>query len=217
MRFIGIIYSLPLLICVTSYPQRPPLALESVTADIETAYVRVLPDGTTLQKRMRSKFFRDSLGRTRREQDSGTVLIQDPVQGTITIINAADRTARTIPMKNKSGDVPLGTPGPGTAAEQIALGTKQIEGIDAVGTVYVLRFPPGSILRNDKPIEQKAEVWLSRDLKLPLVVKRTDPLTGETTESFTNIARSAPIDPALFVVPEGYTILDGAIGSAPSR
>jgi len=103
------------------------------------------------------------------------------------------------------------------ATEQIALGTKQIEGIDAVGKVYVLRLPAGSILRNDKPIEQTVEVWLSRDLKMPLVVKRTDPLTGEMTESFTNITRGAPIDPALFAVPEGYTISEGGTESPPSR
>jgi hypothetical protein len=47
------------------------------------------------------------------------------------------------------------------------------------------------------------EVWMSKDLQLPLYTKHSAPW-GEKTQEYTNIRQGDP-DPSLFEIPEGYT------------
>jgi hypothetical protein len=60
------------------------------------------------------------------------------------------------------------------------------------------------------------ETWRSSELQTTLLLKISDPRTGETTTRLTNISRSEP-DPSLFQVPAGYEITDVGPSPVPRR
>jgi len=98
-----------------------------------------------------------------------------------------------------------------TAPDSSALDTKTdslcsrtIEGISAMCIKTTTTIPAGTI-GNDKDLVITRESWYSTDLKLVIQSIQSDPRFGETTYSLTNIQRNEP-DPALFRVPDGYTI-----------
>jgi hypothetical protein len=69
------------------------------SADAVTESVQVLSDGNRIARKTTTRVYRDSEGRTRREQLSGTdevqsVSISDPVAGSTYVLNPADRTAQ---------------------------------------------------------------------------------------------------------------------------
>lgn len=83
-----------------------PFSAEGVTQT-----TRVLADGTRIEQKTTSKIFRDSEGRTRREQTLGvigpwtaageppsTVIIHDPVAQVTYILDPRDKTARKMPV-----------------------------------------------------------------------------------------------------------------------
>jgi hypothetical protein len=84
------------------------------------------------------------------------------------------------------------------------LGIQNIEGVSAQGT-RVIRTIPAEQIGNEQPIVITTETWYSPALKVLVMSKSSDPRMGDTTYALTNIQRSEP-DPALFQVPEGYTI-----------
>jgi hypothetical protein len=53
------------------------------------------------------------------------------------------------------------------------------------------------------------EAWVSIDLKVPLLIKSSDPRFGSTVMQLTNIVRAEP-DAALFQVPANYTVTAGS-------
>lgn len=91
-------------------------------------------------------------------------------------------------------------------SKQESLGTQTIEGIQAEGIRLTTTYPQGSI-GNDRPITTVSEHWVSRDLNMVILVKRSDPRTGETITKLSNISLSDP-DPSLFEVPPDYSIAD---------
>jgi len=84
------------------------------------------------------------------------------------------------------------------------LGTQTIGGVTAQGTRVTKTIPAGQI-GNEKPITIVDEVWYSNDLQTTVMSKRSDPWSGETTYSLTNIRRAEP-DAALFAVPSDYSV-----------
>jgi hypothetical protein len=86
------------------------------------------------------------------------------------------------------------------------LGTQMIEGVWANGTRTTTTIPVNSE-GNDQPIVSVVENWLSEELGLNVLMKRSDPRYGDVTERVTNIDRSEP-DPALFRPPADYTITE---------
>lgn len=52
------------------------------------------------------------------------------------------------------------------------------------------------------------ETWVSDDLKVPVMVKHSDPRSGTSTTQLTNVVRAEP-DASLFTVPAGYTVQKG--------
>jgi hypothetical protein len=86
------------------------------------------------------------------------------------------------------------------------LGGKTIAGVYAEGTRLTVIYPVGSF-GNDKPIITFHETWMSSDLKLILLSVDDDPRTGTRITEVTTLDRGEP-NPALFQVPEGYTIKD---------
>ena len=86
------------------------------------------------------------------------------------------------------------------------LGGRTIAGVYAEGTRLTVTYPVG-FFGNDKPIITYHETWMSSDLKLILQSVDDDPRTGTRITEVTNLDRGEP-NPALFQVPEGYTIRD---------
>jgi len=84
------------------------------------------------------------------------------------------------------------------------LGTKQIEGVNAIGTRRTETIPTGTI-GNDRPITIADERWESTELKVLVSSDHHDPRTGDVKYRLTNINRSEP-DGVLFTVPSDYTM-----------
>jgi hypothetical protein len=86
------------------------------------------------------------------------------------------------------------------------LGGKTIAGVYAEGTRLTITYPVG-FFGNDKPIITFHETWMSSDLRLVVLSVDDDPRTGARITEVTSLDRGEP-NPALFQVPEGYTIRD---------
>jgi hypothetical protein len=86
------------------------------------------------------------------------------------------------------------------------LGGKTFAGVYAEGTKLTITYPVG-YFGNDRPILNVRETWTSPELKIIVYTTDDDPRTGSRTTELTNIDRAEP-DPAIFQVPEGYTIKD---------
>src|SRR5450432_983517 len=86
------------------------------------------------------------------------------------------------------------------------LGKQTIDGVIADGTRTTSTIDVGAI-GNDRPIQIVTERWYSSELQMVLMTKTTDPRTGESAFSLTNVHRGEP-GAYLFQVPAGYTIAD---------
>jgi hypothetical protein len=86
------------------------------------------------------------------------------------------------------------------------LGKQTIEGVIAQGTRTTSTIDAGAI-GNDRPIQIVTERWYSPELQTVVMTKTTDPRSGESTFSLTNVRRGEP-GTYLFQVPAGYTVTD---------
>ena len=86
------------------------------------------------------------------------------------------------------------------------LGGKTIAGVYAEGVRVTITYPTG-FFGNDRPIVNVRETWTAPDLRIVLLTTDDDPRYGLRTTEVTTLVRGEP-DPALFQVPEGYTIKD---------
>jgi len=87
------------------------------------------------------------------------------------------------------------------------LGSRQIDGIKAVGHRTTTTIPQGQI-GNDRPIQITDEQWYSPELSVLISSRYSDPRTGVVEYRLTNIVRSEP-RPDLFAVPPDYTVVQG--------
>jgi hypothetical protein len=196
------------------------------SADVTTETTMVLQDGNHLRQTSKLRLYRDSEGRTRREQSlnnlgglaSNTnlppvVFINDPVAGVNYALNPSAKTA------SRSLGGGRGQPGSrggrlrggvGGASQQNvkteSLGSKTLEGVTAEGTRATSTIPAGQV-GNEQPIQTVVETWYSPDLQITVFSKRSDPRSGETVMRYTNIARTEPAH-SLFEVPADYKITD---------
>jgi hypothetical protein len=157
--------------------------------------------------------------------------IHDPVAGVRRTLDPQAKTVREESIRPGPGRGPNGNPAgrpfpqgrgagngtnatrtprtdPNTVTENLAMQT--INGVQATGTRVTRTIPAGQI-GNAQPIQIIQETWLSADLKIPVMVKISDPRTGTTTTQLTNITRAEP-DPALFQAPSDYTVTKGGRG-----
>ena len=81
-----------------------------------------------------------------------------------------------------------------------------IEGVAAEGTRTITTIPAGQI-GNERDINIVSERWMSPDLGVLVMSKRSDPRMGETVYKLTNVNRSEPAH-SLFEVPADYTVTD---------
>ncbi|MGD0962750.1 MAG: hypothetical protein ABSA57_02475 [Candidatus Acidiferrales bacterium] len=193
------------------------------TATFSQQTTQVFADGNHIQRTTSGTLARDGNGRFRRDMTlpaigdwatSGNtpphvVLISDPVAGANYILQPGDKTARKRPLAAGR----FGTGGgahPQFAQDEAtttSLGTQIMNGVSAQGTRTIRTIPVGAI-GNEKPIVITVERWYSPDLQMNVMIKRSDPRTGDNVFQLTNIVRAEP-DASLFQVPPDYTMKEG--------
>ena len=206
------------------------------SAQTKIEITQTLADGTHIDSTSTGASYRDSQGRTRREQTlngigplpmahgkSGQfIMIHDPVAGTHYVLDPSTKTATT-------GGGPHGGPHDDKGAPEAwrenrekpdsanvtteSLGTQTIDGVSATGTRTTRTIPAGQI-GNDKPIQIVSEKWVSPDLQVVVMSKHSDPRLGTFTYQLTNITRSEPAS-SLFQVPPDYTVKQGGFHHGP--
>jgi hypothetical protein len=92
---------------------------------------------------------------------------------------------------------------PNMVTEQ--LGMQTMSTVAATGTRMTRTIPVGAE-GNSQPIVSVHETWMADDLKVPVMVKSSDPRFGTTQTQLTNVVRAEP-DATLFQVPTGYTVV----------
>jgi hypothetical protein len=200
------------------------------SAVVTTETSMTLQDGNHIHQTSTLHLYRDSEGRTRREQSlnnvggaagDSVVLINDPVAGMNYALNPSTKTAtrsatggRGGPQGPRGGRMMRGGPGRGPAqkgAQQNisteSLGSKSIEGVMADGTRTTVTIPAGQV-GNEQPLHTVVESWYSQDLKTVVMSKRSDPRNGDTVMRYTNISRTEPAH-SLFEVPSDYKVGGG--------
>jgi hypothetical protein len=194
---------------------------------------RTLPDGThTSVNQSDPLTYRDSKGRLRTEQpvyrndppdrparpDNFTVVeIQDPVAGYQYILDPVTRVAHRMPYKPAAivawQPRPLTAAGPpttntmpgGATWTNEPLGTMTISGITAVG--YRIT-GTGTGGRGNRPFTDSDEHWDDPHTGVSLLSKHVDDYSSdEMIATIFNYSVAEPA-PSLFMIPEGYKIVD---------
>ena len=215
-----------------------PFSAVAVTETTQT-----LADGNHIVRKTQANLFRDSQGRVRREgtlpgvgplaaagQPKSFVIIHDPVAKTNFVLHPDTKVAENVgrPFGRMNGAMKQGmknkAQGNFAAREQQEmasgnlkkedLGTQTIGGVVAHGT-RVTRIIPAGHIGNEKPITIVRESWYANDLQMVVMSKRSDPWSGETTYTLTNIQPTEP-SASLFSVPSDYTVQQGRPGRAPA-
>jgi hypothetical protein len=203
------------------------------SADIVTESIQTLSDGNRIVQRSTTRFYRDSAGRVRREEERGTgspaISITDPVAGRSYSLDPDNRTAQqTTNMMavhvntalqrvfaiNESMTItrePFNwTRRPADEIRVQNLPERTIEGVRAQGVRRTTTIAAGAI-GNELPIEIVSEEWTSPDLKVLVLTEHRDPRMGTSTYRVTNINRAEP-DAYLFEVPADYTVTPSTEG-----
>lgn len=204
------------------------------SATVTSEFQQTLSDGNKIDRKTVTTVYRDSQGRTRREQTlpaigqysastaPQAIFINDPVAGVSYVLDPAKMIARKMSMGPGPGRGGRGGPGPGRGGRggpggnagsnpnpnvtTESLGTQNIEGILVQGT-RVTRTVPAGAMGNQNPIHVASERWYSSQLQLNVLVKNDNPAGGLNTTALSNINTGEP-NPTLFQVPSGYSIQD---------
>jgi hypothetical protein len=211
---------------------RAPVKGIPLAADIVTAHVQTLADGNKITNEDTSHFYRDSEGRTRRENkltmlgQSGDapsmIMINDPVAHTRFVLNTMHKSADVLMsaegpaapgnvmyMKKTQDERVVVTGGTASASAETKedLGTQTIEGMVAHGTRASHVIPAGKI-GNERPITVTTESWYSDEIGMEVLRVHNDPWSGEMTTKVTNVRRGEP-DASLFTPPADYKVEKG--------
>jgi hypothetical protein len=122
-------------------------------------------------------------------EHSGTVVYPAPPPPPPAPLTVRPRTAR--------GD---GRPEQPTVQD---LGQRTIDGVTVRGTRATTVLPAGAI-GNEQPIRIISEEWFSPELQVLVQTKHSDPRSGDTTYTLSNVVRAEP-DRSLFEVPADYS------------
>jgi len=194
------------------------------SADIVSESIQTLSDGNRIVQRSTTRFYRDSAGRVRREEERGSgdpaISISDPIAGTSYSLDADNRTARQTPnmsaihvntavqkvfaLNGSIAVAPFNWTGRAEDVRVQPLPERTIEGVRAEGVRRTTTIAAGAI-GNELPIEIVSEEWTSPDLKVLVLTEHRDPRMGTSTYRVTNINRAEP-DAYLFEVPADYTV-----------
>lgn len=184
-------------------------------------WTRVLEDGSAVARHHDAKLARDSQGRIYRENVTGVpansgqkshvfeILIMDPVAHTRTTCEVAARHCN-ITSYNAPASIPakpVGTFGNDQrSVSRENIGNDNISGLDVIGTRETLTIA-ARVEGNSQPLTIIEEAWYSPELEVNLSISRKDPREGTVVVHVVDLSRSEP-DPALFQVPENYSVSD---------
>jgi hypothetical protein len=192
------------------------------SAELVTESVQALADGNHIRQTSTVKVYRDSEGRTRREQSVNLnglgsnsnmpqlVFINDPVAGMNYALNTRDRTGTRSTWTPGGGRMGKNAP-PRRGTEDAnnkteSLGRQTMEGVPADGRRVTTTIPAGQ-MGNDQPIQIVTETWFSPDLQTMVLSKRSDPRSGDTVTRLVNISRNEPAR-SLFDPPADYKVTE---------
>jgi hypothetical protein len=207
------------------------------SADIVTESTQTLSDGNHNKRSNTVKLYRDSEGRTRREQSPNLtgltnnanmpslVFIHDPVAGVTMALNANNKsgTRSTFTPNAGPGRGPRPHTGPNGEPEAVrprrnpandpnlkteSLGTRSFDGVMAEGKRTTLTIPAGQ-MGNEQPLQIVNETWYSSELQAVIYQKHTDPRNGETVTHFNNISRAEPAR-TMFDAPADYKMTESS-------
>jgi hypothetical protein len=197
---------------------RTPVTGAPYSAIQTTESQQVLADGNQIARQDQAKVYRDSQGRVRTEragsgaQAPAVTAIFDPVAGFSYVLHPATMTAVKTPVhvpgSMQNGAAPHSKWNEAASLQTEDLGTQVINGFPATGTRTTRTVAAGAI-GNQQAMQIVREAWVSIDLKVPLLIKSSDPRFGSTVMQLTNIVRAEP-DAALFQVPANYTVTAGS-------
>src|SRR5271170_4395831 len=181
---------------------------------------RTLADGNTINESNCVKVYRDSSGRTRREEtrNSATcsstpqsIFISDPVAGAQYAINGQTSTYRQFPIKTPSAGAtrPATTRPANPNQVETACASQTISGtsLTVECTQAVTTIPAGKF-GNAQPITITSTRLYSPDLQVVVQSSRTDPRNGVTTYQLSNVSTAEPAE-SLFQLPSGLTLQQG--------
>jgi len=200
------------------------------SGDLVTESTQTLADGNRIRQSSTAHLVRDSEGRTRREVSLAglgalaaggnaqqVIFINDPVAGANYGLDPLHKTANKSPWAETASGARspaaarearrerLGETGYRTAKIE-ALGGATLEGLQTQGTRTTVTIAAGAI-GNAAPIQVVTERWYSPDLRMPVLIRRSDPRSGETVTRLINVSRSEP-SPSLFQVPPDFKVTD---------
>ncbi len=188
------------------------------SAETVVERTRRLFDGSTVTKESRGAIYRDSAGRTRREQPLDTVGgigIADESTKRVTLIfindfpgkvqyslDSNNKIARKSQIWNNRFPLPDIDEPKGSKIESTS--TQTIEGVSCEMTRIEREIPIG-VIGNDKPLRSITERCFSPELQTIIMSVNNDPIGGNHVFKLKNIRRSEP-SADLFSVPSGYKV-----------
>jgi len=205
----------------------PPLLNAPFTAIVHTEWTRPLAEGGTYTFVNQRKVARDSQGRIYEERwllaprgsesqsRMNVIQIADPNAHTLyncftlqTPHRCTLETFRETPQMVYKPDIGTTGPLPNNMGSQLHedLGTRPIEGIETHGTRDTVNYNSG-VMGSDQPFSTHREFWQAPHLGINLSSEVVGPRVGKQVFTLSDVSLSEP-DPALFELPEGYTVLD---------
>jgi hypothetical protein len=201
------------------------------SAQFSTENTQVLANGTRITRKSNGSVYRNTEGRTRREQtidalgpvpvEGGPrqlIFINDPVGGAHYVLDVQDHSARKLPFREGPANA-AGPPPPfGNSPDPVkteSLGKRMVEGVEAEGTRSTITIPVGRI-GNDRPIEVVSERWYSPELQVVVLSTHKDPFAGENVYRLTGISRTEP-PLSLFEVPVDFRITEERPPGGPPK
>lgn len=194
---------------------------EPYSATGVTTHTQTLTNGNTINQSSCTNYYRDSSGRTRREETRNsatcsstpqTILIDDPVAGLGYVINTANNTYRQFTLKTPTSTTTSTPPTRPTNPNTVttSLGTSTVSGVSVEGTQTVTTIPAGKF-GNAQAITITSARYYSPTLQIVVQSSRTDPRNGATNFLLNNISTAEPAE-TLFELPAGLTLQQGPAG-----
>lgn len=171
-----------LALCTVALQAQPAATPPAVQAEVETTYA--FADGR--QVRVPGHYYRSQDGRVREDTGRGSV-IADVSKGTLTLLNADTRQALVFTVNEVAPSRK-----PNGVSPAVPFARVKHEGRDV------------SKARVKGPDGKESEVWTATDLGL-MVFSRIESAGLTTTKALRKVVQGEP-DPAVFAVPEDYTV-----------
>jgi hypothetical protein len=213
-----------------------PIPGAPFSADQVTLTRQTQVDGKTTETRESRRVYRDSAGRlwqdltTRAgappDMEPVIIMITDPVERVVYALETPTRVAHRIVLPKPPGGgeamgFGFGIPFPANAKipegkpdfKSEPLGTQTMQGIEVQGSRTTTTWP-AEAQGGGQDLVSANEMWISKDLGMAVLIKRSDFRWGTATQQLENIQRKEP-DASLFIVPLDYHIEDMAFGGPP--